>query len=356
MPSVVPPPDLTLVPEPNSISQAKESSLLKELDKKKREAKKAVNQRKKADASMLSQIEKKASNTGKKELRELQKSELSKPVTDHEHNGVWDTMADKRNDDKMAGIMSMGEAERAKAQKQMDRKIQREREEAEAATAAFELREKRKKEKAEREERERVRLKQAADQKAKKEEARKIKEEMEARNKEVLEREAAVAKDKRMDALRERKVVMAKKEADEAYQKKMMSDWKKDIEMKRQMDNVKEQEEKRQAEKEERLRRKLQLEDWHEKEVARLKEEAAELAKMKTDKKEAHAKAREHAIQEEILRLQKQVDTELMAMSAAQYAADKAAKEALAAAEAAQNADAAVEDLKQEKGSFIKLW
>jgi len=355
MPSVVPPAELKLVPEPNSISVETEGSLLKQLEKKKREAKKAINQRKKADAHMLSEAERREAMTGKKELRELQKSELSKPVIDHQHNGIWDTMADKRNDDKMSGTLAMGEAERAKGQKEMDRLIQREREEAEQAEAAFKLREQKKAEKRDAEKREKTRLKQAADRKAAKEEAAKVKAEMEARNKEVQAREKAVAEDKRQDALRERKVVMAKKEKDEAYSKKMLADWKKDMEDKREKDNIREQQEKKEAEDEERARRNRQLKEWREQEMARLQQEATDLAKMKADKKESHAHAREKAIQEEILRLQKQLDAEIMATSASTYAADKAKKEAEAAAAAAAAADGAVEELKQ-KGWGIKLW
>jgi hypothetical protein len=90
--------------------------------------------------------------------------------------------------------------------------------------------------------------------------------------------------------------------------------------------------------------------------LAQLKAEAAALAKMRMDKKEAHAHAREKAIQEELLRLQRQLDAEMMATSAASYAAEKARKAAEAAMAAAQIADKAVEELKQQKTSFIKLW
>lgn len=354
--SAIPAAPLNLVPEPGSISQDKESTLLSELQKKKAQAKKAIAQRKKADAKMLSDLEKKESMTAKEQLRELQKSELDKPVIDHQHNGLWDTMADNRNDAAVDGLLSQGEAERRRAQKEMDRRIQAEREASEQEDAAFKLKLQKRAELAEREKREKVRLKQAADQAQKKEDARRIKEEMQLKNKEVREREEMVAKDKRMDALRERKVVLEKKERDEAYSKKMLADWTKDMHDKREKDNIREQAEKREQEADERDRRKRQLQEWYERETARLKAEAAALAKMRMDKKEAHAHAREKAIQEELLRLQRQLDAEMMATSAASYAAEKARKAAEAAMAAAQIADKAVEELKQQKTSFIKLW
>ena len=176
--SVVPPADLLLVPEPKSPAAETEKQLLAKLEAKKKAAKKAVQQRKAAEKANLDAHEKKERLTGKKELRELQKAELSKPVIDHEHNGIWDAAADKRNDDTMAGTLTGGEAARAKGQKAVDRKIQREREESEAFQRAFELREQRKHEKADAELREKTRLKQAADRKQEKLDAKRVKDEM----------------------------------------------------------------------------------------------------------------------------------------------------------------------------------
>ena len=354
--SVVPSPELTLVPEPKSRSADTEMSLLKELDAKKRAAKKAVQDRKKSDKAHMDALAKKEALTRKKELRELQKTELEKPVIDYQHNGVWDTMADKRNDDKMAGALTPAEAARAKAQKEVDRKIQKEREESEAEDRAFALKQQRKAERMEADQREKVRLKQAADRKAEKEEARKVKAEMEARNKEVQAREAAVAKDKLMDALKERRTILAKKEKDEAYAKKQLADWKRDMDETRERDNVKEQREKAEAAAEEKARRKAQLKQWKEQEAERLAEEAAAAAKAKEERAAFHAHAREKAIKEEMLKLQFQLDAEQIEADAHAYEAERIKKEAEAAALLAASADAAVSELKSTKGSFIKLW
>ena len=170
---------LNLVAEPGSRSSEQESALLKELEAKKRAANKAVKQRKKAEHTVLTHLERKEVLTCKKELRELQKSELSKTVIDHRHNGVWDTLADKRNDDSLGGVMSAAERARAKAQKEIDRKIQQEREENEKQQIAWDEKQRKKAERAEAAKREKVRLQQAADRKAEKEEKRRVKAEME---------------------------------------------------------------------------------------------------------------------------------------------------------------------------------
>uniref|UniRef100_A0A7S2IDA4 Uncharacterized protein n=1 Tax=Haptolina brevifila TaxID=156173 RepID=A0A7S2IDA4_9EUKA len=352
--SSVPPADLLLVPEPKSKSAGVEASLLDELNAKRKAAKKAVQQRKAAEKANLTAHEKKEKATGKKELRELQKSEYAKPVIDHQHNGVWDTEADKRAEKGLNGEMSSGEAARAKAQKAMDRRIQKEREETEAFQRAFDLREQRKAEKAEREMREKVRLQQAADKKAEKEEARRVKAEMEARSKEVLAREAAAAKDKMEDALRERKVVLAKKAAADEWDRQRLADWKRDINEKREKDNIREQKEKQELEEEEKARRAQNMADWEERERIRLEEEAAALAKYKADVSDFHSHAREKAIQDELLRLQKKLDAEHMMTSAAEYRAQQAAKNAKALSNWAHNLDHEVKTIRKE--SKVKLW
>jgi len=352
--SAVPPADLLLVPEPKSRSAGTEAELLAQLNAKRKAAKKAVYQRKNAEKANLKAHEKKDQSTHKKELRELQKTELDKPFTDHQHNGVWDTAADKRNDKAMSGELTSGEAARAKAQKAMDRRIQREREESEAFQRAFELREQRKKEKEEKEMREKVRQQQAADRKAEKEEAKRVKADMEAKSKEVLAREAAAAKDKMEDALRERKVVLAKKAAADEWDRNRLADWKRDINEKREKDNVREQKEKKEAEDEERDRRDRNMKDWEERERIRLTEEAAALAKQKNDVSEFHSHAREKAIQDELLRLQKKLDNESLMTQAAKYEADQALKDADKVGEWARQVDEQMQEIK--KSSFIKLW
>jgi len=352
--SVVPPADLLLVPEPKSPAAETEKQLLAKLEAKKKAAKKAVQQRKAAEKANLDAHEKKERLTGKKELRELQKAELSKPVIDHEHNGVWDAAADKRNDDTMAGKLTGGEAARAKGQKAVDRKIQREREESEAFQRAFDLREQRKHEKADAELREKTRLKQAADRKQEKLDAKKIKDEMEARNKEVQAREAAAAKDKLEDAMRERKVVLAKQAKADEWDRNRLKNWKKDVEQKRQQDNVREFAEKKEMEEEERQRRKQNMKDWEEREAIRQAEEAAAKAKAKADREAFHSHAREKAIQDELLRLQKKLDDEAMMTSAAKYERDQALKDAAATDSWAAKLDSEVQSVKKQSG--VKLW
>jgi len=318
-------------------------------------AKKAVHHRKVAEKNNLKAQETKDKGLAKKDLRELQKTELGKPVIDHQHNGVWDAEADKRADKGLSGELTMGEADRAKAQKQMDRKIQKEREETEAFARAFALREQKKAEKAEKDMREKVRLQQAADRAAEKAEAKRVKAEMEARSKEVLAREAAAAKDKMEDALKERKVVLAKKAAADEWDRNRLADWKRDINEKREKDNVREANEKKEAEDEERARRERNMADWEERERIRREEEAAALAKHNSNVEEFHSQAREKAIQDEILRLQKKLDVESLMTSAAKYEANQALKDAETVGKWAAKVDAEMKDAMKQPG-VQKLW
>jgi len=150
----------------------------------------------------------------------------------------------------------------------------------------------------------------------------------EARSKEVLAREAAAAKDKMEDALRERKVVLAKKAAADEWDRQRLADWKRDINEKREKDNIREQKEKQELEEEEKARRAQNMADWEERERIRLEEEAAALAKYKADVSDFHSHAREKAIQDELLRLQKKLDAESLMTEAAKYEATQALKDA----------------------------
>jgi len=352
--SVIPPADLLLVPEPKSKTSENERQLLSKVEAKRAEAKAAVQKRKNAEKAMYFSQEKHDKWDQKKELRELQKAELKKPVIDHQHNGVWDTEADKRNDASIDGTLTADAIARAKAQKAMDRRIQREREESEAFKRECDLKEQRRVEKADRDLREKIRLKIVADRKAEKDEARRVKAEMEARSKDILAREACAIQDKLQDALRERKIVLAKQAADDEYDRNRFAEWKRDMHNKRELDNVREQREKKEAEDEERERRREQLEEWKERERLRKEEEAKALARSKAARQQFHARSREKAIQDEILRLQKKLDAEHMMTSAAEYRAQQAAKNAKALSNWAHNLDHEVKTIRKE--SKVKLW
>jgi hypothetical protein len=352
--SVVPPAPLNLVREPKSPEAATEAALLKQLEAKRRAAKKAISDRKKADKARLNAQEKKDAFTQKKELRELQKAELQKPVRDYIHGDVWDRAADARNDYSATNKLTPAEAEREQKMKAIARLQQMEREASEAEDRAFKLKQQKKAEKEEAAMREKVRLKQAADRKAEKEEARRIKEEMEMRHKERMQREAAVAKDKLEDALRERRTILAKKEKEQAWQFEQMSTWKKDMEAKREQDNVKEQAAKKEAELEEKRRRKRQMAEWKEREDARLAEEAAAKAKAKAEKVQFHHDNREKAIKEEMLRLQRKIDAEQILAQEALEEQERVAKAAERVAAEKEALDGEVNEMKS--WSFVKLW
>ncbi len=77
-------------------------------------------------------------------------------------------------------------------------------------------------------------------------------------------------------------------------------------------------------------------------------------AKAKADREGFHSHAREKAIQDELLRLQKKLDDEAMLTSAATYQRDQAIKNASATSSWADKVDGERQEIK--KSSAVKLW
>lgn len=261
-----------------------------------------------------------------------------------------------------AGIMLKGEneavlskaAQEKVRQKKIDRMLQAEREEIEKEAKAFEKKQQRKAEKAEAEMREKVRLKQAADRQAEREEAKRVRKEMEEKTREVLAREAAVKKDKEMDALKERKAILAKKEADEEYAAKQLADWKKRRDELQEQDLQQRHKEKAEVEAAEKAARKAALSAWKEQEAERIAAEKAAEQKHKDELRQFHEHQRQKAMEEEIMRLQREIDHEQVLTDAAkeQAAVAKAKEEAVKGR--LSFLDQSVSDLMGKSG--LKLW